>query len=103
MLSTLDHGGGVDKEGHGETPDNGSGHNATKVLNDGGQAEDASDMEDNRESKGQIPRWQGITEIRQLDTTHFLAHDGTSQKRFVYIPCHPSKKEEEDRSRQGQA
>lgn len=55
MLGTLDYGIGVDEEGHGEAPDDGSGHDAAKVFNDRGQAEDTSDMEDNRESKGQIP------------------------------------------------
>lgn len=70
MLSSFDHGGSVDEEGHCETPDNCSGHDATKVLNDRSQTEDTSDMKNSRESKGQVPWWQGITEIGKLYTTN---------------------------------
>lgn len=55
MLISSDETAQKDKGGHGKTPNDGNRHDATKIINDCCQAENASDVKYGREKQSKIP------------------------------------------------
>lgn len=66
VLGAIDHAANVDEGGHGEAPDNGDGHNATEIVDNLGQTEDMSDVENSGDDQSQVPGGEAVAEVLEL-------------------------------------
>lgn len=61
VMLAHDTGDHIHQGGHGETPDDGHGHDATKVFGNQSKAEDTRVMEDGRQEESEVPIGQTVT------------------------------------------